>query len=107
MSHVHAGGYAITAAGASDPDYAITCQAGTLLVTPASLMITANSGSKMYGAVLPTLSASYNGFVNGDTAASLAKPPTLTTAAEVSSHVRTGGYGIIASGAIDPDYGIT
>ena len=42
-SHVLPGGYAIIASGASDPDYTISHQPGTLLVTPASLVIMANS----------------------------------------------------------------
>ena len=49
-SHVLPGGYAIIALGASDPDYTISYQTGTLLVTPAPLIITANNASKMYGA---------------------------------------------------------
>ena len=40
-------------------------------MTAAPLTITANNQSKVYGAALPTLTASYSGFVNGDTSASL------------------------------------
>ena len=36
-SHVQAGGYQVAASGASDPDYAITYQPGTLSITPAPL----------------------------------------------------------------------
>ena len=42
--------------------------AGTLTVNPVALTITADNQSKAYGATLPTLTASYSGFVNGDTA---------------------------------------
>ena len=42
------------------------------------LTITANNQTKVYGAALPTLTASYTGFVNGDTSASLTTQPTLT-----------------------------
>ena len=52
--------------------------AGTLTVTPAALTITADNQTKVYGAALPTLTASYTGFVNGDTSASLTTQPTLT-----------------------------
>ena len=38
------------------------------------LTITADNQTKVYGAALPTLTASYSGFVNGDTAASLTTP---------------------------------
>jgi hypothetical protein len=103
----HVGSYAITASGAASSDYAINYLTGTLIVTPASLTITANDTAKVYGAAVPALSATYRGFVNGDSAASLKTPPTLTTAATASSHVQTGGYAINASGASDPDYTIS
>ena len=75
------GTYSITASGAVDPNYTIGYVAGTLTVTPAALTITANNQSKVYGAALPTLTASYSGFVNGDTSSSLTTQPTVTTTA--------------------------
>jgi hypothetical protein len=101
----HVGSYSVTASSAVDPDYTISYVAGTLTVSPAGLTITADNKSKAYGAVLPTLTASYNGFVNGDSVASLTTPPTLSTTATAASHVGT--YTITASGAVDPDYSIT
>ena len=98
--------YTITARGAVDRDYTISYVAGTLTVTPAPLTITADNQTKVYGAALPTLTASYSGFVNGDTAANLTTQPTLTTTATASSHVAA-TYAITASGAVDPDYTIT
>ena len=71
-----------------DPDYSISYVAGTLTVTPAALTITADNQTKVYGAALPTLTASYSGFVNGDTPASLTTQPTLSTTATAASHVR-------------------
>jgi hypothetical protein len=99
--------YAITASGAADTDYSITYVSGALTVTPAALTITANNQTKVYGAALPTLSASYSGFVNGDTAASLTTQPTLGTTATSASHVSGSPYAITASGAADTDYSIT
>ncbi len=106
-SPVVSGGYAIAASGAADPNYTITYATGTLMVTPAPLTITALDFSKVYGAAVPSLRLTYSGFVNGDTASSLATPPTLSTAATASSPVRAGGYPITASGAVDPNYAIT
>ena len=63
--------------GAVDADYTISYVSATLSVTPASLAITADNKTKVYGAALPTLTASYTGFVNGDTSASLTTLPTL------------------------------
>ena len=101
----HVGSYAITASGAVDADYTINYVGGTLSVTPAALTITADNQSNVYGAALPTLTASYGGFVNGDTSASLTTAPTLGTSATAASHV--GSYAITASGAVDADYTIT
>ena len=71
----------------SDSNYSITYVAGSLTVTTAPLTITASNQTKVYGAALPTLTATYSGFVNGDTSASLTTQPTLTTTATASSHV--------------------
>ena len=65
---------------------------GTLTVIPVGLTITANNQTKVYGAAVPTLTASYSGFVNGDTSASLTTQPTLTTTATASSHVSGNPY---------------
>ena len=61
----------------------------------------------VYGGGLPALTASYSGFVNGDTAASLTTQPTLSTTATADSHVAGSPYSITASGAVDPDYTIS
>jgi hypothetical protein len=105
-SHIAGNPYPITPSGAVDSDYTIGYVAGTLTVTPAALTITADDKTKNYGAALPFLTASYSGFVNGDTAASLTTQPTLATTATVASHVVGGPYGITASGAVDSDYTI-
>src|SRR5439155_11837727 len=85
-SHVSGNPYTITAAGAFDTDYTIGYVAGTLMVTPVALTITADDQTKPYGAVLPVLTASYAGLVNGDTESSLTTPPKISTNASRSSH---------------------
>ena len=104
-SDVSGNPYTITASGAIDKNYTISYAAGVLTVTPAGLTITADNQTSVYGAGLPTLTASYSGFVAGDTADNLSTPPTLTTTATASSHV--GSYDISASGAVDSDYTIS
>ena len=99
--------YTITASGAVDPNYVFVYVSGTLTVTAASLTITANNQTKVYGAAVPTLTASYTGFVNGDTAASLTTQPTLTTTAAAGSPVSGSPYTITASGAVDTNYSFT
>ena len=77
------------------------------LVNPAPLTVTANNATKVYGAALPALSASYSGFVNGDTSAGLTTQPTLATTATASSHVAGSPYAITASGAASSNYTIS
>lgn len=89
--------------------------AGTPFLTPApapapkpalpALVITADDKTINAGDPLPQLTASYSGFVNGDTAGSLGTPPTLSTTATTGSPAGT--YPITASGAVDDAYAIT
>jgi hypothetical protein len=103
-SSSHVGSYPITqgALTAVNGNYSISFTSANLSVTPAPLLITANDASKVYGAPVPSLTASYGGFVNGDTAASLSTRPTLTMLATATSPV--GAYGINAAGASSGDY---
>ncbi len=98
---------AVTAGSLWTVNYTFILVSGTLSVTPVPLTITANGATKIYGAGLPALLASYSGFVNGDSSASLTALPTLSTTATASSPVQPGGYAIIASGASDSDYTIS
>src|SRR5437773_2405137 len=75
------------------------------MVNPAALTVTATNQTKVYGAPNPPLTVSYSGFVNGDTAASLTTPPTVTTTATAASAVGT--YPITASGAVSANYTIS
>jgi hypothetical protein len=106
-SHVSGSPYTITAGGAADTDYTISYVGGSLTVTQAPLTITANGQTKVYGAALPTLTASYSGFVNGDTSGSLTAQPTLGTTATAASCISGNPYTITAGGAADADYTIS
>ena len=75
------------------------------IITPAPLVITANSASKPVGAPNPALTVSYSGFVDGQGAANLAVQPTVTTSASTGS--AAGTYAIEVAGAVDPNYAIT
>jgi hypothetical protein len=99
------GFYPIVASGAADANYAITHVNGTLTVTTAAMMITAENKSKVYGQANPPLTASYSAFAIGETAADLDTPVSLSTSATTSSPV--GAYPIIATGASDANYQIT
>jgi hypothetical protein len=94
--------YPVTPGGVSAADYAIRFVAGTLAVTPARLTVTPVDVTKAYGLGVPALAATYSGFVNGDTPASLTRPVTLTTTATAESPA--GAYPITGAGAVSPDY---
>src|SRR5271166_2029227 len=96
--------YSVVPGGLTSPNYAITFAGAKLVVTPASLTITANNQSRVYGQPNPPLTVYYQGFVNGDTATSLTTQPTVTTTATNASPVGT--YQITASGASDLNYTI-
>lgn len=71
----------------------------TYTVTPAVLTYTADSASRAYGAVSPTLDGSISGFVLGQTAATaLTGSPTWTTTATSASNV--GQYAITGGGYV-------
>jgi hypothetical protein len=101
----HAGTYAITPGGAVGANYAITYVSGTLTILPAPLVITADNKIGTAGQPLPAFSATYQGFLLGDTAASLASPAVFSTTASPASGA--GAYAITVTGASSPDYTIT
>ena len=98
--------YTITAVYSGDANNeGSTSDPATLAITPAALAITANNQTKVYGQANPTLTFSYSGFVNGESASSLTTLPSATTTATTTSPV--GSYTISAAGAVDPNYSFT
>jgi len=97
LASSRAGAYPITATlgtlSAGNYSYNLGVK-GTLTITKAVLTLTPNSLSKVYGKYNPTLTASYTGFVNGDTVSVLRGAPLLATTAVKSSGV--GSYPITA-----------
>ncbi len=77
------------------------------VISPANLTITADDQSFTYRDSVPTLTATYSGFVDGDDASALTTPLSLSTYAVSTSPVSGSPYTIYASGAVDPDYSIT
>ena len=99
------GTYTSSCSGAADPNYSITYVDSTVTVAPLPLTVTASSSSLDYGSASPNITPSYTGFVNGDTASSLAIPATCSTPMLPTSPVGT--YGSTCSGAADPNYAIS
>ncbi len=75
----------------------------TINVAKKQLTVTAGDVTTVHGAPA-TLTASYDGFVNGDTAPDLDVPVTISTDATSSSPI--GAYPITVSGASDANYSI-
>ncbi len=99
------GSYPITCTGALDPNYAISYQPGTLIIAPAPLTITAGSPSVVYDGTVPAIGPTYNGFVNGDSSASLTTAPTCASTAPAGG--AAGTYATSCTGAVDPNYSIS
>ena len=97
------GEYAITASGATNPNYDINYVTGTETITPAPLTITADDKSRVYGEDSPAYSASYDGFVNGDDEGDV-DGLEITGGAPAGADV--GDYPIQVSGATSPNYDI-
>ncbi len=99
------GTYDSSCSGASDANYTISYVDGSVQVMTAPLVIAASSPTMTYGSSVPTVTASYSGFVNGDDANSLTTPPMCSSAATSTSPV--GSYPDSCSGAVDTNYTIT
>ena len=83
------GTYAITLSGGSAANYTLSLVNGTLTITQAALIVTANNQSKTYGTANPSLTYTLSGFVNGDTSAVVSGTAAVTTTATTSSGVGT------------------
>ena len=76
-------------------------------MTPAALIISAVNQSKINGSANPPLTASYNGFVNGDNAGVLSTAPVLNVNADTNSPVAGNPYAITVGGAAAANYSIS
>ncbi len=105
-STVAGSSYTSSCSGAAAANYTIGYVAGSVTVTKAPLTITASSGTMTYGATPPAITASYSGFVNGQTSAVLTTQPTCVTAATATSTVAGSSYTSSCSGAAAANYTI-
>ena len=101
---VAGGPYTITQGTlAPNGNYLITFAGSTLTIGKAALSVTADAKAKVYGAADPAFTATYTGFVNGETAAVLGG--TLSLARAPGENV--GSYLITPSGQTSGNYAIT
>ena len=100
----HVGTYAINLGTLSGgDDYEIeNFSSAALVITPAPLVIKADSKTKKQGTANPAFSFTYDGLAEGDAAADLDSLPVATTNATTGSPI--GSYDIKAQGAASHDY---
>jgi alpha-tubulin suppressor-like RCC1 family protein len=99
------GTYDSNCSGAVDANYTVSYVDGSVVIGPNALIVVASPGVMTYGGTAPTITPSYVGFVNGDSATSLTTAATCTTTATSSSPV--GSYDSSCSGAADANYTIS
>jgi formylglycine-generating enzyme required for sulfatase activity len=104
---LNAGAHGLAVTFTPDDDANWTSAIATVFVdvARAALTVTADSQTKPFGAELPTLTATWSGFVNGDDAGDLDTPVALSTTATATSDL--GVYPIAAMGASGRNYDIT
>ena len=96
----------LTLTGTASTNYVISYVGLTdgFVVSPVPLTVTASTASFTSGGAVPQITASYAGFINGESAASLSSPPTCSTIATADSP--PGRYPSTCAGAVDANYAI-
>lgn len=87
--------------GSVDNDKATFLQ-GTLTITKAPLVVTADDKTIVQGDDIPELTISYDGFANGETESVLKRKPVAVTTATINSDA--GEYPIIVEGGVADNY---
>ncbi|NVK84739.1 MAG: T9SS type A sorting domain-containing protein, partial [Cytophagia bacterium] len=96
------GTYDIDLAGGAADNYSFNLTSGTLTVNKATLTVTADDKSRIYGKANPTFTSTYSGFVNGDDKTVITAEPTASTLADVTTGVGT--YDIDLAGGVADNY---
>ncbi len=94
----------ITLAGGDDENYSFTYVAGDFGVTKATLTVTADDKTKIYGESNPVLTFQYSGFVNGDDEEDLTAEPVASTTVSETSSVNVYTDDITLAGGDDENY---
>ncbi|WP_081782576.1 MBG domain-containing protein [Marinilabilia salmonicolor] len=92
----------MTLTGTDVTNYALEQPVLTASISKASLIVTADDQTRLYGEVNPELTFNYSGFVNGEDASVLMTLPVVSTEADGSSNV--GDYAITLGEGSDENY---
>jgi len=87
----------LTISGTDAGNYTLTQPTTTADITAATVTITANDTNRVYGADNPAFTASYSGFVGGDTISVVQGEPGFSTPATTASSVAGSPYSIIVT----------
>ena len=98
------GTYTITPYGAMSTDYSISYASGTLYVTPAPLVVTANNASRTTQQSDPAFTATFAGLVNGDLPSVVSG---LNFMANDGANAPAGTYQIFVAGGYAQNYALT
>ncbi len=98
---------AITLSGGVDENYDFTYVPSDFSVTKATLTVTADNQTKIYGDANPALTFSYSGWKNDNTTADLTSLPSASTTVDLSSPVNVYSDAITLSGGVDENYDFT
>jgi hypothetical protein len=71
-------------------------------LSAATLTVTADDATRVYGAANPTIGVSYSGFLSGENEGDIQVQPTAACTATATSAV--GSYATVASGGVDANY---
>jgi hypothetical protein len=108
VTGLSAGTHAVSVAYTSSNGYAAANAGPTNLnVAQAPLTVTANNTSMPLGGPLPTFTASYSGFENGDTMSSLSGSPSFSTTATNSSPAGTYPITVTQGTLSDSNYALS
>jgi hypothetical protein len=99
------GTHVITASGGTAANYVITCNPGTLTVSKASLTVTADNKSKVYGAADPVLTRKFTGELFYGDQYSVVTGVELSTA--TGAEATAGTHTIVAKDGVADNYSIT
>ena len=95
---------AITVSGGMDENYSFSYVAANFPVTKATLTVTADTKTKVYGEANPSLTFQYSGWLNGEDAEDLTTKPSASTTVSVTSPVDVYTGGITVAGGVDENY---
>ncbi|MGI8678791.1 MAG: MBG domain-containing protein [Jatrophihabitans sp.] len=99
--------HAVTCTGGASSNYSFAYQAADAHVAKAALTITASDGTNVYGSAPPTITARYSGFVNGEDAGVLSKPPTCAATTTASTGAGVHADSTACDGASAANYAIS